>query len=162
MNNIGLSKKSTHKHLGITFNNSCTWSEHLDNIYERVWSRHNLLRSLKFKLRRHALQHMYETFICSLLEYSDAVRDNCSKELKNQLDLIHHKAARIISKLCSIQKLFSELGWYTLQERCSKHKPIVFYKSINGLSPAYLSEILPSIVQDNVSNNLRNANDMQN
>ena len=68
-----------------------------------------MLRSFKFKLRRHALEHMHDTFIRRLLEYSDAVSDNCSKERKNQQDLFHYKTARIILKLCSIQKLFSGL-----------------------------------------------------
>ena len=83
---------------------------------------------------------------------------------KKQLDLIHHEAARIITggtKLCSIQKLLSELGWETLQERRSKHKLVIFYKIINGLTPDYLSDLLPPIVQDNVTYNLRNANNMR-
>ena len=107
---------------------------------------------------------MYISFIRPLIEYSDAVWDNCSTESKKQLDLIHHEAARIITggtKLCSIQKLLSELGWETLQERRSKHKLIIFYKIINGLTPDYLSDLLPPIVQDNVTYNLRNANNMR-
>ena len=66
---------------------------------------------------------MYISFIRPLIEYSDAVWDNCSTESKKkQLDLIHQEAARIITggtKLCSIQKLLSELGFETLQERRS-------------------------------------------
>ena len=73
---------------------------------------------------------------------------------QKKLDLIHHEAARIITggtKLCSIQKLLSELGWETLQERRAKHKLVIFYKIINGLTPDYLSDLLPPIVQDNVT-----------
>ena len=164
MNNTDLSEKTTHKHLGITFNNSCTWSDHVKNIVEKAWPRLNLLRALKFKLRRHALERMYISFIRPLIEYSDAVWDNRSTESKKQLDLIHHEAAKIITggtKLCSIQKLLSELGWETLQERRSKHKLVIFYKIINGLTPDYLSDLLPPIVQDNVTYNLRNANNMR-
>ena len=43
-----------------------------------------------------------------LLEYSDAVWDNCSIATKKQLDAIHIEAARIISgatKLCSIDAI---------------------------------------------------------
>ena len=63
--------------------------------------------------------------------------------------------------MCSIQKLLSELGRETLQERRSKHKLVIFYKIINGLTPDYLSDLLPPIVQDNVTYNLRNANNMR-
>ena len=133
MNNTDLFEKTKHKHLGITFNNSCTLSDHVKTIVEKAWPRHNLLRALKFKLCRHALERMYISFIRPLIEYCDAVLDKCSTEpKKTQLDLIHLEAARIITgggaKLCSIQKLPSELGWETLQERRSKHKLVIFYK----------------------------------
>ena len=63
--------------------------------------------------------------------------------------------------MCSIQKLLYELGWETLQERRSKHKLVIFYKIINGLTPDYLSDLLSPFVQDNVTYNLRNANNMR-
>ena len=108
---------------------------------------------------------MYISLIRPLIVYSDAVWDTCSTESKKkQLDLIHHEAARIITrgtKLCSIQKLLSKLGWETLQERRSNHKLVIFYKVINGLTTDYLSDLLPPIVQYNVTYNLRNANNMR-
>ena len=68
---------------------------------------------------------------------------------RKQLDLIHHETVRIITggtKLCSIQKLLSELGWETLQERRSKHRLVIFYKIINRLTPDSLSDLLPHII----------------
>ena len=83
------------------------------NIVKYAWVELNLLRAIKFKLCRHAIEGMYISFIRPFIEYSDAVWDNCSKKSKIQLDLIHHEADRIINwgtKLCGIQKLLSELG----------------------------------------------------
>ena len=57
-----------------------TWSDHVKNIVEKAWPRLNLLRGLKFILRRYALERMYISFIRPLIEYSDAVWDNCSTE----------------------------------------------------------------------------------
>lgn len=110
------------------------------------------------------MEKIYIAFIRPLLEYSDSVWDNCSNELKTQLDLIHNEAARIITgatKLCSIRKLFADLGWDTLQERRTKHKLVVFYKIINGLTPSYLSDLIPPLVQENSAYSLRNSNDIQ-
>ena len=39
---------------------------------------------------------------------------------------------------------------------------ILFYKIINGLTPEYLQTLVPTIVQNTASYNLRNANDHQN
>ena len=45
-------------------------------------TRLNLMRTLKFKASRTALEGIYISFIRPLLEYSDSVLDNCSNEAK--------------------------------------------------------------------------------
>ena len=130
MDNTVISESSSHKHLGLTFSNTCTWSEHIKLITGTAWSRLNLLRVLKFRTKRRALQKLYFAFIRPLLEYSCSVWDNCSTENKKILESIHTEAARIITgatKLCYIEKLYSELGWETLQERRNKQKLIIFF-----------------------------------
>ena len=80
-------------------------------------SRLNLMRVLKFKVNRQALEKMNFPVICPLLEYSDSVWDNCFNEAKRQLDSIHHEAATIITggtKLCSLEKFLAGLGWDSL------------------------------------------------
>ena len=99
-------------------------------------------------------------FVRPLLEYSDAVWDNCSLETKKQLDAIHVEAARIITgatKLCSIEKLFFDLGWEFLQSRRNKHKLVIFYKTLHGLTPDYLFDIVPPTVRETARYNLRNS-----
>ena len=157
MNNVQLTEIDSHKHLGLTFSKSCTWSQHIHNITSKAWARLNLIRSLKFKIKRTTLERMYISFIRPVLEYSDSVWDNCSTETKKQLDAVHVEAARIITgatKLCSINKLFSDVGWDSLQSRRNKHKLVIFYKILNGLTPNYL-------VHETITYNLRNLNDTQ-
>ena len=128
-------------------------------------SRLNLLRSLKYKVNRLALEKMYISFVRPLLNYSDAVRDNASTESKKQLEAVHNEAARIITgatKLCSISNLLSDLGWESLQARRTKHKLIIFYKIINSLTPEYLQSLIPPMVQNTTSYNLRNSSDLRN
>ena len=138
--------------------------EHISRISKLAWTRINLLRALKFRIHRKALERIYFAFILPLLEYSDSVWDNCSNQCKSQLESIHNEAARIVSgatKLCSIQKLLAELGWETLQERRSKHKLVLFFKIINGLTPSYLSDLLPPLVSDTNPYSLRNSDNIQ-
>ena len=94
--------------------------------------------------------------------FCDSVWDNATTESKKQLDAIHIEAARIItgaSKLCNISLLLSDLGWESLQDRRNNHKLIIFYKIIYGLTPTYLTDILPPLIQETTDFNLRNAND---
>lgn len=164
MNNAILTETDTHKHLGIIFSNSGTWSDHIQTIASKAMTRLNLMRTLKFKVSRMALERMYISFIRPLLEYSDSVWDNCSNETKKQLDAIHIEAARIITgatKLCSVNKLLIDIGWDSLQNRRNKHKLVIFYKILNGLTPNYLSDCVPPLVQETTTYNLRNSNDIQ-
>ena len=164
MNNIILTETDTHKHLGLTLSNTCTWSNHIQAITTKAWTRLNLLRVLKFRVSRKSLEQMYISFVRPLLEYCDSVWDNASADSKKQLDAVHIEAARIITgttKLCSIEKLLSDLGWESLQNRRNKHKLIIFYKIINGLAPNYLLDLVPPIIQETTNYNLRNADDIQ-
>ena len=159
-----LTEKQSHKHLGITFSKTCTWTEHIDNTFKKAWVRLNLLRSLKSRVSRKALEKMYISFILPLLEYCDSVWDNTSTESKKKLDAIHIEAGRIFSgatKLCSVEKLLVELGLDSLQNRRNKHKLVILYKIMHDLSPNYLHDLVPPLVQETSNYNLRNANNIQ-
>ena len=127
MNNIVLPETDSHKHLGLILSKSCTWSNHIQEIASKAWVRLNLMRTLKLRVSRKSFEQLYISFIRPLLEYCDVVWDNCSAENKKQLESIHTEAARNITgaiSLCSIEKLFSELGWEFLQSHRKKHKLI--------------------------------------
>ena len=71
---------------------------------------------------------MLITFIRPLLKHADIVSDNCSIELKND---IQHEAARIVTgatNVCSIDRLMADLNWDTLAERRRKHRLSLFFK----------------------------------
>ena len=108
---------------------------------------------------------MYFTYVRPLLEYSDTVWDNCSLASKKLLDAVHIEAARIVSsgtKLCSVDKLFQELGWKPLQIRRNKHKLVTFYKIAHELTPSYLFDLIPPHIYETNEYPLRNADHFQN
>ena len=130
-----------------------------------AWVRLKLLRALKFRINRLALEKIYNSFIRPLLEYSETVWDNATLESKKQLEAVHNDAARIITggtKFCTISKLLTDLGWETLQERRSKHKLVILYKMMNASVPEYLQTLVPPIVQNTTTHNLRNSDDIRN
>ena len=43
MNDTIIAETTSHKHLGLTFSSTCTWAEHVHNIYLNAWSRLNSL-----------------------------------------------------------------------------------------------------------------------
>ena len=149
MNQQQISEVNYHKHLGLIFSNDCTWHEHVDYIKAKAWHRLNITRKLKFTLYRTSLQTIYFTFIRPLLEYADVVWDNCTQYKANELEQIQNEAARIVkgaTKLVSIHSLLLETGWESLTSRREKHKLILYYKMQNGLTPNFLSFLVPPTV----------------
>ena len=96
------------------------------------------------------------------MEYGDIVWDNCTLEDKKLLENIQLECARIVTgatKFVSIEKLYLDLGWETLQKRRNDHKLFMFYKIINNLVPMYLNDLVPLSVRERTNNTypLRNA-----
>ena len=80
-----------------------------------------------------------------------------------KLEKINIEAARIVTgatKLVSINTLYNECGWETLEKRREKHKLIQFYKMKNGLTPEYLNDLIPPLHRDQHSYNTRNSQNL--
>ena len=164
MNNVQIKQVQQHKHLGVTFNNKCTWSDHISDITTRAWKRIHVLRSLKFNLDRKTLEIMYLSFIRPILEYADCIWDNCNNQEINEIEKIQIEAGRIVTgatKSCSKIKILEETGWDSLQTRRYKHRMITFYKIIGQHGPRYLFNLLPPSAQQVSHRNLRSANTLR-
>ena len=112
----------------------------------RVRSRINVMRKFKYTLDRKSLETIYIAFIRPILEYADVVWDNCTQHEKHDLEGTQLEVARIATgttKLVSVQKLYDEIGWETLDESRRKHKLVLFYKMYNDIAPSYLSSLVP-------------------
>ena len=76
MQNHQVTEVESHKHLGIHFASDCTWHQHIDYIdyiKQKAWLRIDIMRKLKFKLDRKALETFYLVFIRPILEYGDVI-----------------------------------------------------------------------------------------
>ena len=162
MENAEIKEVSAHKHLGIFFSNDCSWHTHIDYIKEKAWKPINVMRKLKFVLDWKALETIYLSFVRPILEYGNTIWDNCTQYEKRGLDKIQHEAARIVSgatALVSLQSLYADICWESLQDRRTKHKLNLFFKMQNDLVPGYLATLVPPSVSEISRYNLRNAND---
>ena len=64
-----------------------------------------------------------------------------------------------MTKLVSINSLDEETGWETL-EHDKNHKFTLFFKMINGLSPQYISDLVPATIDSSSNYNFRNSNNI--
>ena len=163
MHNQQLTEVTSHKHLGLHISKDCTWHEQIENIKEKAWFRINIMRKFKFLLDRKSLETIYFSFIRPILEYGDVVWDNCTQQEKQDIEKIQIEAARIVTgttKFVSINSLYEETGWETLETRRKNHKLTLFFKMINGLSPQYLLDLVPATIDSSSNYNLRNSNNI--
>ena len=74
------------------------------------------------------------------------------------------EAARIATgtiRLVSLNALYQETGWVTLEKRWENHKLVMFYKMSNDLTPSYLSSLVPQSINILSQYSFRNANNLQ-
>ena len=164
MQNQQIQEVTSHKHLGLYISNDCSWHDHITYIKDKAWGRINVMRKLKYKLDRKSLETIYTAFIRPLLEYGSVTWDNCTQYEKQELEKIQTEAARIATgttKLISLQSLYNETKWDSLEKRRNDHKLSLFFKMMNSLAPLYLSSLIPPTVNSLSRYNLRNSDNLQ-
>ena len=97
LNGIHIQMKKDHTHLGITLSRDMQWTSHIECILERVNQRLGVLQCLKFSLSRDCLSHLYKTMILPITDYGDVIYDNCNEKNSHSLELVHNKAACMVS-----------------------------------------------------------------
>ena len=161
MSQSQIEEVNEHKHLGITFCRTLTWTNHISEISTKAWKRIGSLRRYKFHLDRGSLFKMYTTFLTSFRIWG-VVWDSCSNENNRFIEKFQVEALRITTgstKVCSLQKLYDDLSCETLEKRRHKHKLFLLYKIINNLAPNYLMQFLLPRVQQFSRCPLRNSED---
>ena len=154
---------TSHKHLGVTFSADAKWNDHINNIATSISKHLNVLRKLKYRLNRQNLEKLYITFIRPIFEYASELWDNCGIGNIDKLEKLQLEAARIVTGLpifTKSEKIYSELGWETLQERRKRRKLQMFYSILNGNAPNYLCRLIPPTLQSTTIYPLRNGDDI--
>lgn len=153
-----------HKHLGVIMSSNNKWNQHIDSIIDSASKQIGFLRKLKYKLSKDTLDKLYCTYIRPLLEYASEVWDGCSVTDSIRLEKVQLHAARIVTGMpifSSLNALYSETGWNTLDERRKMKKLILLYRIINNEAPSYLSDLLPNTVGVYTQYNLRNSSNFE-
>ena len=67
----------SHKHLRLTLSSNAKWHAHIENINTSVSKLLGIMRAVKYKLSRKALNNIYISYIRPILEYAAVVWDGC-------------------------------------------------------------------------------------
>jgi hypothetical protein len=149
---------TSHKHLGLTFNNTLTWTDHINNLVTKASRCIGLLKRLHRDVPRRCTEILYKSMIRPLLEYADIIFDGSSDTDLDRLENTQRQAALTCSaayKHTSHNKLLEELGWPLLSRRRKNHRLIAMFKIQNNKAPPYLTNSCPPLTRDRTLYNLR-------
>ena len=160
---------TTHKHLGVIFNDTLTWDDHIHAVCSKASQRIGLLRRYSKRLPSLSIRHFYCTAIRPAMEYAAIAWCGLSASAEALLEKVQRRAARLI---CNI-KLFSDTphnillaraGLQTLECRRRIEQAVFAFRFLHGGSlPQHLTLGLSHwlTAKPSAAKTLRNANDFR-
>ena len=137
-----------HVYLGLTITSNLSWRKHIFTVINKASRAIHILNFVKHRLPRSSgFSSLYKTMILPILEYCDIIYDNCTVRESAALEQVQRRAALVCTSAYEHTRtdlLLAELGWLPLKERRDNHKLCTLFKMSRGLTPLYLTAVLPT------------------
>ena len=133
------------KDLGVILDSSLSMDQHIMNVCKVSYFHLQNIRYLKPVLSLDALLKVTHAFICSRLDYCNSLLYGLQGVQLAKLQRIQNIAARLVtgcSRYDHITPVLKKLHWLPVRERIDFKVLLMTYRSINGLGPLYISELL--------------------
>ena len=146
-NGIPVAREDHTKHLGVHLDSRLNFSKHISEAVRKAAKGLSLLKYLSKYVPRKILDLSYKLYVRPLLDYGDVIYHNQREDLMHLVEQVQYKAALIVTGCwqgTSRVKLYDELGWESLSDRRWGRRMTLYYKIVNGLTPAYLFEHVPN------------------
>ena len=146
--NINISGKNltqvvSKKVLGIIIDDQLRWDEQIDNISNKVSQGISILRRAKQFVKRETLQFLYNSMVQPYFEYCSLVWGNCGESLKEKLQKLQNRAARVITgDTYDIRSkdIFKKLNWKNLSVKRKEKASVYVSNAITGNCPKNIAE----------------------
>ena len=121
-----------------------TWEPYVQHLSTKMASAISAIKQVNF-LPQKSLVTLYQSLVESKLRYFNTVCGNCGETLKNKLQRLQDRAARVVTrtKYGSIEPdvLLQELGWLNVQQLIDLDTAAMVHKAIHKRAPPYLLEL---------------------
>ena len=145
-------------------NENLTWDEHIEYISKKISRNIGIIKRMRSILPHESLTTLYMTLVEPYFRYCDIMWGQCSEALKEKLQTLQNRAARVICKrrfedVGDHQELLNQLGWLNVRQLFSLDLGVFVFKAINGLIPDQFNEMYsksntihsPGLLQQTVS-----------
>ena len=130
--------------LGLIIDEKLSWVDYVSTLTKKISSAVAAIKNVNF-LPRKTLITVYQSLVESRLRYCNTVWGNCGLTLKNKLQLLQNRAARVVARTkygcVEPDKLLKNLRWLNVQHLIDFDTAVMVHKSINNKAPPYLTSL---------------------
>ena len=134
------------KNLGTWFDRQLRWTHTLITVVKPLFSHlYNIRRFRKFPQSWLIVLILVNASVTSLLDYCNSLLYGLPTNLLHKLQRVQNAAARLICKVRRfdhITPILFSLHWLPVRNRIQFKILLFTYKALNGLAPAYITELL--------------------
>ncbi len=145
INNNDVSPVFSQKCLGIYLDERLAFDVHIEKLCKKICAGIGVLRRIKPFVPRDSLLKLYKSLIQPYFDYCSPLWDTCAKTLKDNLQTLQNRAARVISGEnydVRSEDILQSLKLDSLDVRRKKLKSVLLCKVLNGISAPCLRENL--------------------
>ncbi|XP_061151098.1 probable RNA-directed DNA polymerase from transposon X-element isoform X1 [Syngnathus typhle] len=158
IDNRTITQSDTVTNLGVIFDQTLSFQKHIKNITRIAFFHLRNIAKIRPILSTGDAETIIHAFVTSRLDYCNVLFSGLPKSRIKSLQLVQNAAARLLSrtrKFDHITPILANLHWLPVHLRCDFKVLLLTYKSLHGLAPAYLVDLVVPYVP---SRNLRSQN----
>ena len=132
------------KPLGLTIDETLSWSKQIDNISKKITSGFGVLKRVRPFIKTHSATKIYQALIERHFRYCCSVWDGLSQTLNDKLQKLQNRVARVMIKSrydASAGPLLDMLGWHWVSISRTKQKEVVMLKTLNDEMHPYMEDM---------------------
>ncbi len=134
IDNCPLNRVKSFKYLGITINQTLTWSDHIETLCTKVYQRLGVIQRVKHLLTVQSRLTLVNSLVMPIFDCADFVwGDKNNSILMDHLQILHSKAAKIIldaHPLSSASESLRSLNWQPLSMHRHFHRCLIMHKCL--------------------------------
>ena len=141
MTNTQVSQVTATKSLGVIIDDKLDWHSHIEKLTKKIASGIGALKRIRYLIPASTLHLIYQALVKPLFDYCDIVWGNCGKTLRDKLQKLQNRAARVLTfsnYYADATELLEFLGWKNLARQQEIHKATMVFRCLHGLAPEYL------------------------
>ncbi len=141
----GQTTKNQVRNLGVILETDLSFSSHVKAVTKSAYYHLKNIARIRCFVSSHDLEKLVHVFITSRVDYCNGLLTGLPKKTIRQLQLIQNAAARILTRTRKsehITPVLRSLHWLPVTFRIDFKVLLLVYKSLNGLGPKYMADML--------------------